>query len=976
MPRSAPVEETSQNSNASRYVVGIDLGTTNSAVAYFDTWEESPSSQIFSIEQLVAPAEVESRETLPSFHYQAAVGEFPAEALKLPWSKQSPEVAVGFFARDQGTKSPGRLVVSAKSWLSHAGVDRTAKILPWQGSTDLERLSPVEVTARYLEHLREAWDFEHPEHPLAEQDLMLTLPASFDEVARELTVKAAAQAGLPKIILLEEPQAAFYAWLDRQGENWEEQVSPGQTILVCDIGGGTTDFTLIRVRGDSDNRVQFHRVAVGDHLILGGDNLDLTLATHLEARLVPKGKLTARQWSVLVRTCRQVKETLLGENPPDSYKIHLPGSGSKLLGGGLVTEVTKDEVEQWLLEGFVPKVKWEENPQRRSSGFQEFGLPYAADAAMTRYLAQFLRMHQDAGVPLEETSAQSPSSARPDLILFNGGFFESSRLRNRLLEVISSWFTSADDKEPWFPTVLDNDRLDLAVARGAAYYGMVRRGAGVRINAGLARTYYLGVAGTAEMPRAALSLLPAGLEEGQQIDLTDRTFELRIREPVEFPFYVSSTRLTDPAGELVAFDPEQMRSLPPIRTVLQTGKKKGPAESVQVQLHAKLTEIGTMEVWCAEIDGKNAWRLQFDVRSGTETDREAHHGTAEQAGFLDQEVIEAAHEVLQQTFPLSQTSDNSTTIPPEQCVNHLEEAIGENRWKWPPSLLRDLWQDLLELETARKLSMEHEARWLNLLGFCLRPGLGLAADDWRVSQTWRLLQSGQLHYPKARCRTELWILWRRLAGGLTSGQQIALAEPLLSRLHTNLKAKTKGSSKSNKRKNRRGKPQPGGDLSVFEVGAHETAEIWRMLGALEWLPMQKKMDIGQGLLALFPKEPRQAVQHAQLWALARIGARVPLYGPLNGVLLANVVSDWIEILLQHASGDSVARFTMTQLARRTNDRYRDLSENSRDRVLGWLDREEATADEIKLVESGGDLDAEEQDQIFGESLPPGLHLVS
>ncbi|MGH7136361.1 MAG: Hsp70 family protein, partial [Pirellulales bacterium] len=330
---------------AGRFIVGIDLGTTNSAVAYVDTADDGWQVHTFAVPQLVAPGEVEARETLPSFHYEAARGEFSANALKLPWQTEAPGFAVGVFARDHGTNMPGRQISSAKSWLCHPGVDRTAQLLPWHPAADVERLSPVEASARYLDHIRQAWSARFPNEPLELQDIVLTLPASFDEVARELTVRAAKLAGLPRVVLIEEPQAAFYAWIYHQGDRWAELVSPGQKILVCDIGGGTSDFTLIRVRHGEGGKIRFHRVAVGEHLLLGGDNLDLALAHHIERRLTGDGKLEPRQWAVLVRACRRAKEALLAADAPEKLVVNLPGSGARLIGGGLQVELTREEVE-------------------------------------------------------------------------------------------------------------------------------------------------------------------------------------------------------------------------------------------------------------------------------------------------------------------------------------------------------------------------------------------------------------------------------------------------------------------------------------------------------------------------------------------------------------------------------------------------------------------------------------------------------
>ncbi|HEX5104729.1 MAG TPA: Hsp70 family protein, partial [Pirellulaceae bacterium] len=563
----------------SRYVVGIDLGTTNSAVCYVDTHERPWRVRVLEIPQLVAPGQVEGRDTLPSFHFQ------PLQTLEPRTPNPEPRFVVGFMARDYGAASPGRLISSAKSWLCHTGVDRTADLLPWHAAADVERISPVEASSRYLAQIRTAWNGRFKSDPLEQQDIVLTLPASFDEIARELTIQAAARAGLPKVVLIEEPQAAFYAWIYKHQANWEQLVSPGQKILVCDIGGGTTDFTLIRVRTSDEGKVQFHRVAVGDHLILGGDNMDLTLAKNLEEKL--GGQLPPRHWDVLLRLARQAKEQLLSDEAPEEIKITLPGSGSKLIGGALQAKVTRQQAHELLVEGFMPRVALTDKPAARRSGFQEFGLPYAADAAITRHLAAFLTAHRHAGEEGDRgqgTGDRGGDSARPDVVLFNGGVFESALLRKRLIDCLTDWFPAGSrtpNPEPLAPQVLDNDRLDLAVARGAAYYGMVRRGEGVKIVASLARTYYIGVesrnategAPDSAEPRApnpeprapfALCLVPGSAEPGQEIELTERQFDLLVSEPVEFPLYTSSIRLTDQPGELVAVDPEQMTALPPI----------------------------------------------------------------------------------------------------------------------------------------------------------------------------------------------------------------------------------------------------------------------------------------------------------------------------------------------------------------------------------------------------------------------------
>jgi hypothetical protein len=923
-----------------RFVVGIDLGTTNSALAFVDT-PEGDDWQVrdFPIPQLVAPSTIEPRDVLPSFYYDAAPSEFPLGALRLPWSAAGEaSYAVGLFARDHGVSVPGRLISSAKSWLCHPGVDRTAGLLPWHGAADVQRLSPVEASARYVLHLRQAWDHSHPDHPLAGQDVILTVPASFDEVARELTVRAAVQAGLANVVLVEEPQAAFYAWLHDHRDRWESQVQPGQTILVCDVGGGTSDFTLISVRHGEGDKIQFHRIAVGDHLILGGDNLDLALAHHVERKLGSE-KLDAGRWGTLVRLCRSAKETLLGQDAPDKLTLTLPSGGSRIIGGGTQVPLTGKEAIEVLVDGFLPHAPLDAKPSTRRSGFQEFGLPYAADPAITRYLAAFLTAH----------------AARPDIVLFNGGFFESPILTQRLLDVLSSWFTPPASPRPWGPIVLPNPRLDLAVVRGAAHYGMVRRGRAQRITGGSAQTYYIGVESAGGGAASAICLLPAGLEEGQGVDLADRPFNLLIRQPVEFPLFVSSVRTTDHPGQIIAIDPLHLTALPPIRTVLHSGRKS-EAATVPVTLHARRTEIGTLELWCSEADGGDrTWRLQFDVRIATRPGQTAHAGSAEVQGFVDQQVVDTCTRLIRQVF--------TTTAPghrPEGLVRRLETATTQSRHDWPASLMRSFWESLIDVADGRKLSLEHETRWLNLIGFCLRPGYGLAVDDWRVSHTWKLQSAKVIHARNEQCRAEWWVLWRRVAGGLSEGQQHTLAEPLLATLRTYLRKA--GTAKG----------------SPLGYGPHEGAEVLRLLGALELLKLETKLQLGEILLDFIIRDRAVPLRDAAAWALGRLGSRVPIYGPVNALVPMESIESWLTRLdarrVSEGSPPDKLLFSLVQMARLTGDRYRDISPAARSALLEKMSSANAPAHYIQLIAEGGELAAEEQKIAFGESLPRGLRI--
>ncbi len=936
-----------------RYIVGIDLGTTNSAVAFIDTADTDARARVenLPILQLTAPGETQACEVLPSFLYQGAPDEFPKDALQLPWQETPDQGAVGAFARDHGAEVPGRLVGSAKSWLSHAGVDRTAPLLPWHASEDVTKVSPVEATAAYLAHMRAAWNHVHPDNPLEGQDVVITVPASFDEVARELTVRAAAQAGLARIILLEEPQAAFYAWINRQGNQWQQQVEAGQTILVCDIGGGTSDFSLIEVRS-AQEEVSFHRIAVGDHLILGGDNLDLALAYHVEKEL--DTSLSSRQFSSLVRSCQKVKEALLGEQAPESVTVNILGTGSALIGGALQVEIERHELHALLLDGFFPQTELTEKPTSRRSGFQEFGLPYASDHAMTRYLADFLCRH----APGKEGDdpKQTCRAARPDIVLFNGGLFLSPQVRTRLVDCLSAWFSS--DDAPWGPTVLEGDRPELAVARGAAYYGYVRRGKGVRINAGLARSYYIGV--QSDKPdqsgsNQAICLAPAGLEEGHTIDLSKRAFTLLIRQPVEFPLYASSVRTTDLSGALIEVDPGEVSGLPPIRTVLRSGKKQ-TADRLSVTLHARLSAIGTLDLWCSERQGDRQWRLEFDVRSVTRTELAAHTGEGETAGFVEATAVEQCRAAITETFgPQGATRPN-----PQGLVKQLEQVTDMSRSAWPPSVLRQLWEGLYAVKEGRKIDALHEMRWLNLLGYALRPGYGYAVDDWRVKQTWQLFQEKVIFSRNQACRSEWWILWRRIAGGLLSGQQRALCTPLI----TSVKEIAAGA--------RAKKTQSKAGATRARIETNELIEMWRLLGTCERLPHAAKIELGNLILGIDPKQ--EGVRDAALWALGRIGARCPLYGPLNDLIGAAQVEPWVTHLLR-APVQANTAFTLMQLCRRTHDRYRDIDTDLRRDVCDFLMTFEAPAHFIELVKHGGQLKREEQTLVFGDRLPCGLHLL-
>jgi molecular chaperone DnaK (HSP70) len=603
-----------------RYVVGIDLGTTNCAMATLDLAEETPRIELDAIPQLVNPGEVASGALLPSFLYLPDARDFPAGSIALPWAS-APDAVTGELARRRGAERPGRLIASAKSWLCHGGVDRTAPILPWQPAEDAPRLSPLEASARYLTHLAQAWQSAHDDgQRLADQDVLVTVPASFDETARELTLQAAAQAGLSGVRLLEEPQAAFYAWLDHLGDAWRDRVTVGDLVLVCDIGGGTTDFSLIAV-SEADGALALTRVAVGDHILLGGDNMDLALARTAQQRLERAGhRVDPLQLQALWLQCRAAKERLFEDASADRSPVTLLGRGSKLVGGTITSDITRDDLDRTVLEGFFPRVPYDAEPARqRRTGLQELGLPYAADPAVTRHLARFL-LRQSADAPGAETIRRGPRGlAAPTHVLFNGGVMKAPVVRARILDTLNAWLADEGFAPIGADAVLEAPDLDRAVARGAACYGAARRRQGIRIRGGAPRTYYIGIESALpavpglDAPLKALCVVPFGMEEGTEASIPGREFGLVVGEPAEFRFLSSTIRKHDEIGTLIDDWGDELGEHEPLAVTLE-GQGTAADQVVPVRLQTRVTELGTLELWCVARDGGQRWKLAINIR--------------------------------------------------------------------------------------------------------------------------------------------------------------------------------------------------------------------------------------------------------------------------------------------------------------------------------------------------------------------------
>lgn len=605
----------------SKYIIGIDLGTTNCALASTPNRPlaigEHPEIELFAIPQLLNANEVAPQKLLPSFLYLPGEYDFAKNSTLLPWSDNEQQV-VGELARKRGAENPSRFVASAKSWLCHAGVNRTQAILPWQAPAEVPKVSPLEASQIYLAYLKDAWDWQQAQigsdAKLSEQDILLTVPASFDAAARDLTIKAAAQAGLPKVTLLEEPQAAFYSWLESQGDDWRKQVKVGDLILVCDIGGGTTDFSLIAV-SEIDGELALQRVAVGEHILLGGDNMDLALARLLQQRFQSQGtRVDNWQLQSLWYRCRVAKERLLNDLTLESEPITILGKGTGLIGGTIMTELTREDIARVLIEGFFPLCEPTDMPaKQRRVGLQEIGLPYAADAAITKHLARFLS--QQAVVEGAEIRRTETGFACPTAILFNGGVMKANMLRERIVDTLNLWLAEVGH-EPLVELLAQD--LDTAVARGAAYYGQARQGRGVRIRGGAARTYYVGIESAMPAipglpaPLKALCVVPFGMEEGTSAQLPSQEFGLVVGEPAEFRFLSSTVRKHDDLGAMIEDWGEDIQELAPLEVTLQLAGQEDMV--IPVRLESHMTEIGTLELWCVSRNGEQRWRLEFNVR--------------------------------------------------------------------------------------------------------------------------------------------------------------------------------------------------------------------------------------------------------------------------------------------------------------------------------------------------------------------------
>jgi len=906
------------------YHVGIDLGTTHTVVAYAardDSGDGAAPSTIavLPLSQLVSAGELEALRLLPSFLYAPAQSEQVADPWQeLPW-------VVGQYARQRGQEVSERLVASAKSWLSHAGVARRDSILPWAAdAAEVPKISPVEASRRLLSHVARSFAEAFPNQPLSQQSVVLTVPASFDEVARELTVEAAELSGF-SVRLLEEPQAAFYDLI--AGERRaavEALLAPGTSsarVLVCDVGGGTTDLTLIDAHRSAAGELSLERVAVGRHLLLGGDNIDLALAQLCEQKLLHGERLDPLRFSRLLMACRVAKEALLGRAAPSSAPIRVAALGSSLVGGTLATELLQSEVEALVFDGFLPLVERGEAPAKARTGLLAFGLPYERDPAISRHIVQFLERHAASGV---------------DALLLNGGLFHAQRAAERVQELVSRF----GDRSV---TLLPYPEPDLSVARGAVAYSRSLAGHGLRIAGGTPRGFYVAVDERAA--RRALCVVPKGAREGERHVASSGGLWLRVGQPVQLELYTSDTAATHRPGDIVSLD-DDFAPLPPVTTLFSAADGEGDLE---VALEGELSAAGTVELSSVELhpgEGRapRRFRLAFELRS---SEPEALKSAPPSAARPPPPRLPEALEAIRRVFGEGRTdvkARESKDLPRE-----LERLLGERR-AWTLESNRSLFDALAEGRAARRRSEDHERVFWMLAGYCLRPGFGAPLDEQRIAQLVPLFEAGIAAGANTRSWQQFWIAWRRVVAGLreeTQARLFGLLEPFLAPSELKLKR-----SKS---------------LKAAEY-SHELLELG---ASLERVPVERRVALGEWLI-----ERTYRDRDPRLWsAIGRVGARVPGYASAHHVVPARHAESWLDHLLRERWHEvPTAAATAAQLARKTDDRARDVPDAVRAEVIRRLEALPADAELITTVRDFVPLVEAERAAWFGEELPVGLRL--
>ncbi len=927
---------------AAGYIVGIDLGTSNCAVAYCQLGGAQGRQIVdFPVQQLHRPGELTAQALLPSVLYLPAENEFSAEAMKLPWPSagQADAPLVGEVARFLSARIAGRAIASAKSWLLHQHVDRQAPILPWSAGEDVKKRSPVSAQAELLKHIASAWNHAFPAHPLSAQQVMLTIPASFDESARALTLQAARIAGfaLERLVLVEEPQAAFYDFVGRRERTLKAELDDVKLALVVDVGGGTTDFSLVQI-GVLPEGVALRRLAVGDHILLGGDNMDATVAKLIEAQFGSGRVLSEGEWAQAQAIGRQAKEVLLADEAPAQFRTAFRSGGSRLVAGSVNLTLERDDICRTLEEGFFPLVSLNEAPVRRSKiGTSQLTLPYAEDPAITRHLVAFLQRHAEASFEaLRQGKPQQTTNnvPRPDALLLNGGVFRAPRLVKRLIEVVSRLWP----EQPPVP-LLKTESLDLAVARGAVYAGLARNKLGYRISGGAARAVYAVVAGRKGDEQQGVCVIPRGLEEGEMVRVRTPTFKLALGLPVQFRLFTTTSDVLDRPGDIVKFDPALHAMLPALHTVI-AGEKGGQKE---VQLECQLSEVGTLALSC--VSGVEQFRLEFELRGAVVSE------SPTVVAAMPLRFADAALEV-ERVFGVKPMPVGPKDV--KNLFRTLEKQLGP-RQHWTLPVLRQLWTQLLAGASKRRRSAEHERVMFQLLGYCLRPGMGYPLDGWRCQQTFALFAPLLTFHAEVQVWAEFWVLFRRIALGLSGEAQRQMWAYLKPHLVRQL-----------------GPEQPASKAKGVVPLALE--EMVRCTASLEAMDASEKSVFGDLMLRRMSQGGTAGGPWA--WALGRAGARVMVGSHNEQSVAVSVVEPWVEALLKVDNGKHPgALFALFQMTRLTGDRSKDVSGTTRAAVRQALQEKAAPAGWIAALDEVVTLSAADEARSIGDELPIGLTLA-
>ncbi|NCB37235.1 MAG: hypothetical protein EOM80_00565 [Erysipelotrichia bacterium] len=904
-----------------RFIIGIDLGTTQCALSYVDLEDKNLKVRNLEIAQLVSGGMLEGLPTLPSVIYLCEEGR---EFNRPPWMPSN-NLVVGSYARELGFEVPGRFVHSSKSWLCNPRAERQAPILPWQSEIAEQKISPVDAAAEYLKYMISLWDAsigaKDESFAFLRQKVIVTVPASFDPSARNLTLEAIERAGIKSVSLIEEPQAAFYDYLQRNPKTMVAGLKGVDTVLVIDIGGGTTDFSLIKIIWSADHDYpEFSRLAVGPHLLIGGDNLDLALARKVEAEFRHRGrKLAAKQWLSLLTQSHVAKEQVLSGDQSGPIAFNLAGSGSKVLAGAAKITLDSEEIKKVLIDGFFPLVEASDKPDEDSTlGLSEAGLPFTRDAAVTRHLAAFLR----------------ENDVSPDAILFNGGTMKADCLRDRLFEILSIW-----RGQP--PVILENPHPTLAVAAGAAYYGLVTLGLGQRIQSGSPVSIYLGI-GTAKssaagrhVPEQLMCVLPKGSEAEKEYHMADKTLGIDLsRDSAFYLFYTPSPPKAEESGRLIKFNSRRYLPLPPCILKASTGKGEK-----QVEIRVKLRETGYLQILCEEVAGNFSQELRFDIATGEKNAKGASEAPAKR-----RVPITAA-----QLKKISQLLDGAFAHKIEyNCVfKELETIMGSPRSNWDAEMLRQLFDMFVEREPEFRASQHSLTLWFRLLGFCLRPGFGVQGDVARVDIVWRMIDD-EYEYTNPEFWSDWWVMWKRIAPGLSLERQ----EALKSRLEPVLFP-----TKKRDRKDR-------------EIGQHERNQLWRLLGHLERISVAEKERIGWWI-AKAP--PSYGVDAVAMHALGRLGARELAYAPDSAMVSQSVANAWVEHLLKKAlPGNSYLDSALREIGRKTGDRLVQIDDLLRKNILDIMKKKLRKKAFIQPLLKAARLEDKELAEIMGEALPSGF----